>query len=121
MRIFVTGASGFIGSAITKDLLEAGHQVLGLARSDSAAQQITAAGAEVHRGSLEDPAALKSGAARADAVIHTAFIHDFVNYHAAAERDRVAIEALGEALAGSNRLLVTTSGTALLAPGKLAQ
>lgn len=113
MRIFLTGATGFIGSRIVPELLSAGHHVLGMTRSDEGARALTAAGAEVHHGHLEDLDSLRSGAAKADAVIHTAFDHDFSNFVANCEKDRQAIKAMGSALMGSNRPLLITSGTGM--------
>lgn len=118
MKIFVTGASGFVGSAVVHELISAGYEVLGLARSEATAASIAAAGAEVLRGALDDLDSLRSGASAADGVIHTAFIHDFSQYAASAEADRCAIETLGEALAGSGRPFVVTAGTAGLSLGR---
>ncbi|MDQ0322349.1 nucleoside-diphosphate-sugar epimerase [Pararhizobium capsulatum DSM 1112] len=113
MRIFVTGATGFIGSAVISELLKAGHQVIGMARSDAAARTLEAAGAEVNRGTLEEPDSVRTVAENADAVIHTAFDHNFSRFVENCEKDRRVIGAMGEALKGSNRPLVITSGTGL--------
>ena len=120
MRVFVTGATGWVGSAVVKDLLAAGHRVLGLSRSEKGAEALIAAGADVHRGSLSDIDTLKSGAAQADGVIHTGFNHDFSKFAQNCAEDERAIEAIGSVLEGSDRPLLVSSGVALLAPGRTA-
>jgi nucleoside-diphosphate-sugar epimerase len=110
MRVFVTGATGFIGSSLVPELIQAGHKVLGMTRSEKGAEELTRLGADVHQGTLEDVESLKAGAAQADAVIHLAFNHDFSKFQANCEEDKRAIEAMGEALAGSGRPFIGTSG-----------
>ena len=123
MRVFITGASGWIGSAVVPELIDAGHQVVGLARSDASATALTAAGAEVQPGTLDDLDVLTSAAAASDGVIHLAFKHDIAftgDFQGAADADRRAVEAIGETLSGSDRPLVIASGTLGLAPGRVA-
>lgn len=117
MRIFMTGAAGFIGQATTRELIANGHQVVGLARSDANAALLEHLGAEVHRGSLEDLESLKAGAANADGVIHLAFIHDFSKYAENGQIDKRAIEAMGDVLEGTQKPFIVTSGTGLIEPG----
>lgn len=120
MKIFVTGATGFIGSAMVQELIKAGHQVLGLARSEEKAKSLAAAGARIHRGDLKDLDSLRQGVQASDGVIHLGFIHDFSKFEENCAIDKAAIEAMGEVLAGTNKPFVITSGTALVSPGKLA-
>lgn len=119
MKVFVTGATGWVGSAVIQELVAAGHEALGLARSDEGAATLASRGIAVHRGDLSDLDTLAAGARACDGVIHTAFIHDFKDFHAAGETDRRAIEAMGEALAGSGKPLIATSGSALLRHGSV--
>lgn len=120
MRVFITGAAGFVGTAITKELIANGHEVLGLARSDNNAKALETLGAKVHRGSLEDLDSLRRGAKETDGTIHLAFIHDFSKFAENGQIDKHAIDAMGSVLAGSDKPFIVTSGTLLVAPGRLA-
>jgi nucleoside-diphosphate-sugar epimerase len=122
VRVFITGATGFIGTALVRELLDHGHKVLGLTRSEEGAKALEAAGADVHRGNIDDLESIRTGAAGADAVAHLAFNHDFSDFAKVCDTDRRVIETIGATLAGSNRLMVITSGTAMAAatPGKPA-
>jgi nucleoside-diphosphate-sugar epimerase len=120
MRVFITGAAGFIGTATTRELIANGHQVLGLARSDANVEALKKLGADVHRGSLEDLDSLRNGAKQTDGTIHCAFIHDFTKFAENGQIDKRAIEAMGNVLEGTNKPFIVTSGTALIAPGTVA-
>ncbi|MFW0714822.1 SDR family oxidoreductase [Pedobacter sp. N23S346] len=120
MKVFVTGATGFVGSAVVKELITAGHQVLGLARNETAEKALLLVGAEVHKGDLEDLESLRKGANAADGIIHTGFIHDFTRFKAVCEIDRVAIETIGNEITGTDKPFIVTSGTLIVSPGQLA-
>jgi len=120
MRVFITGAAGFIGTATTKELITNGHEVLGLARSDANAEALEKLGAKVHRGSLEDLDSLREGAKETDGTIHLAFIHNFAKFAENAQIDKCAIEAMGDVLEGTGKPFIVTSGTGLIAPGVVA-
>lgn len=120
MKVFVTGATGFIGSAVVKELINAGHTVLGLARNEAAEKALLRTGAEVHRGDLEDLKSLQEGANLADGIVHTGFIHDFTRFAEVCEIDRVAIETIGNAILGTTKPFLVTSGTLVVNPGNMA-
>jgi nucleoside-diphosphate-sugar epimerase len=120
VRIFVTGANGFVGSAIVRELIASGHQVLGLARSEAGAKAVATMDAEIHRGALDDLESLRDGVRKSDAVIHTAFNHDFSKFLENCAEDRRAIETMGAVLEGADRPMLVTSGFGSLAPGRLA-